>query len=575
MKRDPLRAAVKAGDAAAVQTLLDGGAPVDEPDEHGLTPLMHAAGRPGNLPVVKLLLGRGADPRRRSVPGEYGAVTRYVMDFALRSGDPEIPRALLGAGADVRYELPEGYDALIAACLNGRSPRLLEMLALAVDNGAPLSGVSTYGESGLRLLLRQGRFDGIRFLLAAGSDESQLRWTPLMRAVGLGSLEDVRRAACGANLEAKDWWERTAWLLAVLTGDVAKSELLLSLGADRKALGRCGRSPFEDAVEGRSGAMLEHVLSLGLDLERRDDFGHTPLMEAAGSGEAWAVRRLLEAGADVGAVRDGDQSALSDAAGKEVVRLLLDAGADPDHLRDETRRELAGLPRERDDDLLDASKDEFERARSPRFGTANPEEADEPFWRAMIRAGSSAWGARQHFEGADGPSPVWSAQRFGQSLTSLPDGRIVLVAGEHEDHYDPDFHIYNDVFVFEPGGRIRVFLYPEDAFPPTDFHTATLVGESIYLIGSLGYHGRRDPARTPVYRLDTRTFAIEALSPSGTPPGWISRHRAVLHGPRLIRVSGGKRHVGDGKDGYPDNGGAWLLDLERMAWLPDGPAGRA
>ncbi len=40
-------------------------------------------------------------------------------------------------------------------------------------------------------------------------------------------------------------------------------------------------------------------------------------------------------------------------------------------------------------------------------------------------------------------TPIWPADRFGQSITELPDGRKVLVAGEHEDHYDAD------VFVLE------------------------------------------------------------------------------------------------------------------------------
>jgi hypothetical protein len=28
---------------------------------------------------------------------------------------------------------------------------------------------------------------------------------------------------------------------------------------------------------------------------------------------------------------------------------------------------------------------------------------------------------------------VWCAQRFGQSLSFLPDGRVIQIAGEHED----------------------------------------------------------------------------------------------------------------------------------------------
>ena len=58
---------------------------------------------------------------------------------------------------------------------------------------------------------------------------------------------------------------------------------------------------------------------------------------------------------------------------------------------------------------------------------------------------------------------------MGQSQTELPDGRLICVAGEHEDSYDPDFHIYNDVVVFDPSGEYEIYGYPQNVFPPTDF----------------------------------------------------------------------------------------------------------
>ncbi len=45
----------------------------------------------------------------------------------------------------------------------------------------------------------------------------------------------------------------------------------------------------------------------------------------------------------------------------------------------------------------------------------------------------------------------YSPQRFGATVTTLPDGRRVMIAGEHEDSYDPDFFIYSEVVVIPPG----------------------------------------------------------------------------------------------------------------------------
>src|SRR5262249_45557108 len=187
----------------------------------------------------------------------------------------------------------------------------------------------------------------------------------------------------------------------------------------------------------------------------------------------------------------------------------------------------------------------------------------------MIRCGVSAYEARSRFDEGCGTlaGPVWCAQRYGQSLTLLPDGRVVQIGGEHEDFYDPDFCIYNDVFVHERDGSVAIYGFPESVFPPTDFHTATLVGDSIYVIGSLGYQGTRRPGETPVYRLDLRTLRMDRVGARGEAPGWISRHRAVALGTHGIRVWGGIVVTGnDSGESHGPNLDSFVLDLECLLW---------
>jgi hypothetical protein len=112
--------------------------------------------------------------------------------------------------------------------------------------------------------------------------------------------------------------------------------------------------------------------------------------------------------------------------------------------------------------------------------------------------------------------------------------------------------------------------YPETVFPPTDFHTATLVDGAIYVIGSLGYAGTRRYGQTPVHRLDVDTFRMERLNASGEAPGWIYEHRAVRVGPSEIRVSGGKVVTANGaEETHTDNANAFVLDVERLLWRRD------
>jgi hypothetical protein len=161
------------------------------------------------------------------------------------------------------------------------------------------------------------------------------------------------------------------------------------------------------------------------------------------------------------------------------------------------------------------------------------------------------------------PGPYWSWQRFGRTSTPLPDGRTVHIAGEHEDAYDPDFCIYNDVVVEHPDGRLEFLLYPNDAFPPTDFHTATLVGHEIVLIGSLGYRDLRRPGETQVLKFDTRSLRFSTLVIAGEGPGWISRHTAEKLSDTAILVIGGKVQTASG---YESSTGIFELDLASLAW---------
>jgi ankyrin repeat protein len=441
---------------------------------------------------------------------------------------------------------------------------------LLVAHGVELSGVSAYGESGLRVLSRLGRFDAVGLLLDAGADRGQLEWTPLLEAVALGSLADVQAAlARGADLEARDWWERTAWLIALLTGGLGKASLLRESGADVNARGRCGCPQLFYAIQGHHPQMLRWLLREGADVHQSNEFGTTPLMEAVEHDDLECVEALLGAGAEVGTKANG--TALGRAKSREIILRLLDADADP---ADANQRALLGLSAEREAALADISPDDFRGAFTRSFGKGNPERMRVPFWEAMIRCGTSAYSARSQFEGPSEPlaEPVWCAERFGQSLTFLPDGRAVQIGGEHEDFYDPDFCIYNDVFVHEPDGSVAVYGYPESVFPPTDFHTATLVGDAIYVIGSLGYRGTRRYGETPVYRLDIHTLRMDRLDASGEAPGWVYGHRAAALGPHRIRVWGGKVvTAGEAGESHDPNLGPFVLDLDRLLWHREAP----
>jgi hypothetical protein len=213
---------------------------------------------------------------------------------------------------------------------------------------------------------------------------------------------------------------------------------------------------------------------------------------------------------------------------------------------------------------------EFLEWRNPRYGRSNPERMDNPVWEWLVRSRLSAYYANENFKGPDpfDAGPGWCFNRFGQCRTTLPDGRIFLIAGEHEDAYDPDFHIYNDLVIRHPDGRIEIFGYPREIFPPTDFQSATLVDDDIVLIGCLGYPHQRKPGTTPVLILNSKSLAIASVTTNGTPPGWIYKHTAQFAPDRsCIIISGGMIERMDGGSSQTvENIDKWRLHLDGWRW---------
>ncbi len=254
---------------------------------------------------------------------------------------------------------------------------------------------------------------------------------------------------------------------------------------------------------------------------------------------------------------------------------------------------MCGMGRETHEMQID--RQTFERQRRPRFGTSNPERMRLAFWEWMIRgdetppaesedilgkfgmmmregvlkSGYGPYRARDLFQVPldrnDGP--IWTFERMGATRTELPDGRVVCVGGEHEDHYDPDFCIYNDVVVLGPADQVEIYGYPRDVFPPTDFHTATLLGDRIIIVGRLGYPEERRPGHTPVYSLDPSGYSVTEIPSKGEAPGWLFEHEAELGPDGLITVRGGRIiQRQEGRERFRRNVEEYALDIRTGAW---------
>jgi ankyrin repeat protein len=205
---------------ATVRALLDAGAPVDEPDEAGLTALQVAT-RWGDREVAALLLARGADATAlRDEDRALGASLSQagppvsgaggldaMLDMAAHSGDVEAVRRLLDAGARVDGDAAGEHAPLAQAAWRGHPEVVRELVArgaqLTWSDGGSAIGAALHGsrhchdpQGGPTMrtideIPRERYAEVVRILLDAGApvpeamSDSALKPTMLIAELGL------------------------------------------------------------------------------------------------------------------------------------------------------------------------------------------------------------------------------------------------------------------------------------------------------------------------------------------------------------------------------------------------------
>ncbi|CAH3039511.1 unnamed protein product [Pocillopora meandrina] len=185
-----LSLAVKAGSVAAIELLLSHGCSIDDRDNQGETPLMHAAVA-GNTEVLKYLLAQGADP-----------LLRNNLEFGLLH-----LAALSSNFLTIEAVLSENFD------INARCTDL--------------------GLTPLLACLVSGKLKAANYLLERGADEhlkSERGWTVLTAAAMSGDVAAIEMLLKrGHNPNSRDGCDKTPLMWAAENGNKAAVEYLLPL----------------------------------------------------------------------------------------------------------------------------------------------------------------------------------------------------------------------------------------------------------------------------------------------------------------------------------------------------------
>lgn len=296
--------------------------------------LLRAVGvaKPERVAILKLLLAAGASPN--FTYQSYSITIGPPLYEAAERGDVGMVQLLVDAGADINFVTPHGSNAVNAAINNENDDNRAALLHYLHAAKVELNAESEWAETPLSVTSRRCDFATVRLLLELGADPAPLGWNPLMVAVALGSVEDCQTAlAHTTDLEARDrLWERTAFLLAICTGEVQKAALLLQAGARLDVKAHCGRTNLMHAMENNRAPKVQWLLDRGADMHAVDDFATTALIEAAREGAADCVAVLLRAGARNEAETGKHDAPIDQATNIATVHVLLAAGADINRL---------------------------------------------------------------------------------------------------------------------------------------------------------------------------------------------------------------------------------------------------
>jgi len=333
-----LMTAARTGKIDAVTLLLDRGAAVNAKDTvHGQTALMWAV-LENHAGVVELLLARGADInahsnvtitrgeyvparaggasgtgiiRQRALPTPNGGMTPLL--FAIRDGNLPMMRLLLDRGADLGQSSGNHTSPLLIALLNGQVAIATELL----NRGADPNAADDYHRAALFAAIDLRNFNHEKYgdLPTDGRDPLELIKALLKKGANPNLKTDTVPVHGLMQFDASwvNFDGQTPFVRAALSGDIEVLRLLLESGAD----------PNIATVQGTTALMA----AAGINWIPGQTFTRTEVDYVE------AVKLCLERGAAVNASNSLGLTAMHGAANRgweSVIQILADHGAKVD-----------------------------------------------------------------------------------------------------------------------------------------------------------------------------------------------------------------------------------------------------
>ena len=242
------------------QAAIEAGADINAKNDDGATPLMLAAGYSGDPEIIRALIGAGANvneaarepnPSPDEAPGDIEGMTP-LMWAAEFNGNPEILAALIQGGADVNAKDDRDREALWYAVQGVNNPDVLSVL---IEAGADIDAKDYEGSTPLTWAAVAGNTEAVNILIQAGADinaKGDDDGTPLISAAWHSEYPEIIRALirAGADVNAKyDYDGGTPLIYAARNGNLEILNILIQAGADVGAKDDEGKTALDHARE--------------------------------------------------------------------------------------------------------------------------------------------------------------------------------------------------------------------------------------------------------------------------------------------------------------------------------------
>ena len=280
------------------QELLDNkGVSANVGDRVGWSPLINAAQR-GHIPMMRLLLERGADPLKGTI-GD-----RLPIHFAAENGHVDAVQLLLEQPkANPNFRDKEGQTALFKAANKGR----IEVVKILLEQASIEPNTSTIDEfTPLHQTIVEDHIDIVRLLLLRDDVNPNLT-DKLYHQTALGMcipykdgdmvhiFLDRHSRRKDIDLDAPSMYGETALGRCARQGYIAAAKLLIGAGADINKPNEKGQTPLSAAAaEGREEIMEILLNCPGIDIQSVDKTdNHTALHRACEADRTKCVKLLL------------------------------------------------------------------------------------------------------------------------------------------------------------------------------------------------------------------------------------------------------------------------------------------